>query len=257
MERARDAGLEVELAEEGERRGVPPGVDLAAYRIVQEALTNARKHAGPVAAQVHVRYLDSAVEVEVVNAAGSGAQNGEGAGHGLVGMRERARVYGGDARDRARARRRLSGPRAPAAGGGAVIRVLVADDQALVRGGLGRHPRRPGGHRGGGRGGGRRQGGGRGTAPAPRRGADGRADAERRRHRGHQAPRRARGRPASARAHHLRPGRVRLRVAARGRRWLPAQGRAARPPGGRRSAPSPPASRCSLRRSRAGWWSAS
>ena len=96
VERARDAGLEVELAEEGERRGVPPGVDLAAYRIVQEALTNARKHAGPVAAQVHVRYLDSAVEVEVVNAAGSGVQNGEGAGHGLVGMRERARVYGGD-----------------------------------------------------------------------------------------------------------------------------------------------------------------
>ena len=96
VERARDAGLEVELAEEGERRSVPPGVDLAAYRIVQEALTNARKHAGEVAARVHVRYLDSAVEVEVVNAAGSGAQNGEGAGHGLVGMRERARVYGGD-----------------------------------------------------------------------------------------------------------------------------------------------------------------
>jgi signal transduction histidine kinase len=96
VERARGAGLEVELAEEGERQTVPPGVDLAAYRIVQEALTNARKHAGAVAARVRIRYLDSAVEVEVVNAAGSEAVNGEGAGHGLVGMRERARVYGGD-----------------------------------------------------------------------------------------------------------------------------------------------------------------
>ena len=65
------------------------------------------------------------------------------------------------------------------------------------------------------------------------------------------------GAPRVLGAHHLRPGRVRLRVAARGRRRLPAQGRAARPPGGRRSAPSPRASRCSLRRSRAGWWSAS
>jgi signal transduction histidine kinase len=94
IEQARAGGLDVSLDEEGERRLVPPGVDLAAYRIVQEALTNARKHAGAVAAHVRVRYLDGSVEVEVTNAPGAVA-NGDGAGHGLVGMRERVRVYGG------------------------------------------------------------------------------------------------------------------------------------------------------------------
>jgi signal transduction histidine kinase len=97
VDRARAAGLDASLAQEGERRAVPPGVDLAAYRIVQEALTNAHKHAGPVAAQVHVRYSESGVEVEVENAAGENGSRppGDGAGHGLVGMRERVRVYGG------------------------------------------------------------------------------------------------------------------------------------------------------------------
>jgi signal transduction histidine kinase len=95
VEQARAGGLDVTLAEEGERRAVPPGVDLAAFRIVQEALTNARKHAGPVAAQVRVRYADGGVEVEVSNDAGPGGTDAEGAGHGLVGMRERVRVYGG------------------------------------------------------------------------------------------------------------------------------------------------------------------
>jgi signal transduction histidine kinase len=94
VDQARAAGLDVSLAEEGQRRTVPPGVDLAAFRIVQEALTNARKHAGAVAAQVHVRYSEGAVEVDVANAPGSGG-NGDGSGHGLVGMRERVRVYGG------------------------------------------------------------------------------------------------------------------------------------------------------------------
>jgi signal transduction histidine kinase len=96
VDQARAAGLDVTLAEEGERRAVPPGVDLAAFRIVQEALTNARKHAGAVAAQVHVRYSESGVEVEIENAASENLpRNGDGAGHGLVGMRERVRVYGG------------------------------------------------------------------------------------------------------------------------------------------------------------------
>jgi signal transduction histidine kinase len=93
-DQARAGGLEVTLAEEGERRTVPPGVDLAAFRIVQEALTNARKHAGAVAARVWVRYAERGVEVEVVNGPGPGG-SGDGAGHGLVGMRERVRVYGG------------------------------------------------------------------------------------------------------------------------------------------------------------------
>jgi signal transduction histidine kinase len=94
VKQARGAGLDVELVEEGERRAVPAGVDLAAYRIVQEALTNARKHAGRVRATVRIRYLPDDVEVEVENAAGSGG-TGDGSGHGLVGMRERVRVYGG------------------------------------------------------------------------------------------------------------------------------------------------------------------
>jgi signal transduction histidine kinase len=93
-DQARAGGLDVSVAEEGERRSVPPGVDLAAFRIVQEALTNARKHAGAVAARVLVRYAERGVEVEVVNGPGPGG-SGDGAGHGLVGMRERVRVYGG------------------------------------------------------------------------------------------------------------------------------------------------------------------
>jgi signal transduction histidine kinase len=94
VEEARATGLDVELVEEGDRRRVPAGVDLAAYRIVQEALTNARKHAGRVPATVHVRYSADDVEVAVENAIGSGGP-GDGSGHGLVGMRERVRVYGG------------------------------------------------------------------------------------------------------------------------------------------------------------------
>jgi signal transduction histidine kinase len=94
VEQARAGGLDVVLHEEGSRPTVSPGVDLAAFRIVQEALTNARKHAGTVATEVSVRYVDGGVEVEVANAAGSGG-NGDGSGHGLVGMRERVRVYGG------------------------------------------------------------------------------------------------------------------------------------------------------------------
>jgi signal transduction histidine kinase len=75
---------------------VPAAVSLAAYRIVQESLTNVRRHAGPASTRVAVRFDDGALEVEVANAAGRpdpGA--GRGSGHGLIGMRERARLYGG------------------------------------------------------------------------------------------------------------------------------------------------------------------
>lgn len=92
----RSAGLPVELSEEGSRVALPPGVDLSAFRIVQESLTNVRRHAGTVATSVRVRYCDDAVELEVVNARGSGdGALGAGSGHGLIGMRERARLYGG------------------------------------------------------------------------------------------------------------------------------------------------------------------
>jgi signal transduction histidine kinase len=90
----REAGLPVELSVEGEPIELPPGVDLSAYRIVQEALTNALKHAGPATARVVVRYGRDDVELEIADTGlGPGASDGEG--HGLVGMRERVSLYGG------------------------------------------------------------------------------------------------------------------------------------------------------------------
>jgi signal transduction histidine kinase len=92
------SGVAVEVRVEGERREVPAGVDLSAYRIVQEALTNVIKHAGRSKATVAVRYADDAVTVEVDDeGTGSPASppSGSGGGHGLVGMRERVAMYGG------------------------------------------------------------------------------------------------------------------------------------------------------------------
>jgi signal transduction histidine kinase len=93
-ERVREAGLPVELHVEGEAKPLPPGVDLSAYRIVQEALTNALKHAGPASAQVVVRYRPEEVELEISDD-GRGPVDGRDGGHGLVGMRERAALVGG------------------------------------------------------------------------------------------------------------------------------------------------------------------
>lgn len=90
----RDAGLPVEVDVDGERRELPPGVDVSAYRIVQEALTNALKHAGPASARVSVRFGDDALELEIADT-GSASANGAGAGHGLAGMRERVALFGG------------------------------------------------------------------------------------------------------------------------------------------------------------------
>jgi signal transduction histidine kinase len=95
VSQVRDAGLPVELRIEGERRELPPGVDVSAYRIVQEALTNALKHAGPAKARVSVRFSQDALELTIADT-GAGATNGGGGGHGLVGMRERVAAFGGD-----------------------------------------------------------------------------------------------------------------------------------------------------------------
>ena len=93
----RDAGLPVELRFEGTPRELAPGVDVSGYRIVQEALTNALKHAGPASAQVLVRYGDEALEIEIADTGAAGANgSGPGSGHGLAGMRERVAVFGGD-----------------------------------------------------------------------------------------------------------------------------------------------------------------
>jgi signal transduction histidine kinase len=100
---ARAAGLPVSLTVEGAPRPVPQGEALAAYRVVQESLTNARKHAGPGAtATVRLRYAEESLVISVTDD-GRGASvpvSGElgGAGHGLAGMRERVELYGGSVR---------------------------------------------------------------------------------------------------------------------------------------------------------------
>ena len=94
LEQTRQAGLPAELTVEGTQRPLPPGLDLSAYRIVQEALTNARKHAGDARAQVRLQYRPEALEIEVLDD-GAGTANGAGGGHGLIGMRERVAVFGG------------------------------------------------------------------------------------------------------------------------------------------------------------------
>jgi signal transduction histidine kinase len=94
------AGLAVRLQVEGTPSPLPAGVDLSAYRIVQEALTNVVKHAGPAQAQVTIGYRDRDVTVEVTDdGRGAAAPTGDGrggTGHGLVGMRERVAAFGGD-----------------------------------------------------------------------------------------------------------------------------------------------------------------
>jgi signal transduction histidine kinase len=99
IERAREAGLEVDLTIEGEKKRLESGVDLSAFRIVQEALRNTLKHAGPARAHVTLRYGEHDVEVDVSDN-GSGvrapADNGAVTGHGLLGMRERVAMLGGE-----------------------------------------------------------------------------------------------------------------------------------------------------------------
>ena len=98
VERTRATGLPVEFELWGAAREVPPGVDLAAYRVVQEALTNAVKHAGPATVRVSVTYSESTLAVEVVDdgrRADPPKPSVDG-GRGLVGMRERVELYGGN-----------------------------------------------------------------------------------------------------------------------------------------------------------------
>ena len=89
------AGLPARLHVDGEPFPLPRGVDLSAYRIVQEGLTNALKHANASDADVTVRYRPDEVEIEVRDNGGGAATN-DGLGHGLVGVRERVKIYGGE-----------------------------------------------------------------------------------------------------------------------------------------------------------------
>ena len=95
VEQVRAAGLQVDLRVEGEPVQLPAGVDLSAYRIVQEALTNTLKHAGRAEAEVIIRFEPSALELEVLDNGSGPATHPNGSGHGLAGMRERVALYGG------------------------------------------------------------------------------------------------------------------------------------------------------------------
>jgi signal transduction histidine kinase len=94
VERVRGTGLGVELVVEGRARPLPPGVELSAYRIVQEGLTNVVRHAGASRAAVAVRYGEETVDVEVRDD-GTGPSGNGAVGHGLVGVRERVALHGG------------------------------------------------------------------------------------------------------------------------------------------------------------------
>jgi signal transduction histidine kinase len=95
-EQMRAAGLPVELRVEGAGgAGLSPGIELSAYRIVQEALTNALKHAGGASATVVIRHLPDELEIEVTDRGGDGGGGNGKVGHGLIGMRERVALYGG------------------------------------------------------------------------------------------------------------------------------------------------------------------
>ncbi len=165
----RAAGLPVTVRVTGRPRDLPAVTDLSAFRIIQEALTNTLRHAGPATAAVTVDYGPAALRVEVTDTGrgltGAAAEaayaafvtGGDGPGHGLRGMRERAAAAGGtiDVGPRSRWRlprrgdacRSTPGPRAetppgsdatttPTREGGPMIRVLLADDQALIRAGF-------------------------------------------------------------------------------------------------------------------------
>ncbi len=112
ISQVRAAGLPVELQIEGDPAPLPAGIDLSAYRIVQEGLTNALKHAGPAHASVVVRYGEDDVEIEVADD-GSGPADIAGGGYGLAGMTERVKLFGGEFE---------SGPRN---GGGFVLRARL------------------------------------------------------------------------------------------------------------------------------------
>jgi signal transduction histidine kinase len=115
-----DAGMAVSLQVDGAERALPASVELSAYRIVQEALTNALKHAGPnVSVTVCIRYRDDDVEVVVADD-GRGITGDDGRGHGLLGMRERVEVFGGDL---------TTGPRV---GGGFEVRARLPVPEAAL-----------------------------------------------------------------------------------------------------------------------------
>jgi signal transduction histidine kinase len=94
VEQMREAGLPTELRVEGEPTEIAPGVDLTAYRIIQEALTNSLRHAGPAKARVSIWYRPHELDLEITDDGQEGTAHADGTGNGLAGMRERAALYG-------------------------------------------------------------------------------------------------------------------------------------------------------------------
>ena len=135
--RAQAAGLPVTVTVTGDAWALPHEVDQAAYRIVQEALTNISRHAGDACVSVHLHYTPAALSIQVDDdgtRAGTGTRPA-GSGLGLIGMRERVTALGGrlaPARGTAAASR--CAPNSPSSA--IVIRILLADDQALIRSGI-------------------------------------------------------------------------------------------------------------------------
>ena len=136
--RARAAGLPAVLDVRGERQPLSAGLDLAAYRIVQEGLTNAMKHAPGAVTTVTVSWAPHDLALEIRNAANGGVTSS--GGHGLTGMAERVRLYGGELQAgpadggwRVSARLPLTDNKELVA---MSVRLLIADDQALVRAGF-------------------------------------------------------------------------------------------------------------------------
>ena len=120
LAQVREAGLAVDCVVDGDRRSLPVGVDLSAYRIVQEALTNTLKHARGQHARIALHYGPSWLDIEVVDdGRGGGSPVVNGAGHGLIGMRERVALYGGEL---------VTGPRD---GGGFAVRARLPLNGAL------------------------------------------------------------------------------------------------------------------------------
>jgi signal transduction histidine kinase len=113
LETVRGAGLLVEVMVEGTPRPLPPGADLTAYRVVQEALTNTLRHAGAARTRVLLRYVDGALEIEVADDGRGPPAEGTKPGRGLVGMRERLLLFGGSLETNGRV------------GGGFIVRARV------------------------------------------------------------------------------------------------------------------------------------
>jgi signal transduction histidine kinase len=121
VERVRATGLEVSLTITGDARALPAGIDFSAYRIVQEALTNTLKHGHAAAVRVDLSFGEDSFDVQIVDdgTATAGADARTGHGHGLIGMRERAAVFGGELR---------AGPRSE---GGFAVRASIPLDGAF------------------------------------------------------------------------------------------------------------------------------